>query len=96
MNQPDNVPYIVFEGEIARQERPIKRLWIALIAAVLALVLVVCGFLLYLNQYDFVGYEQDGEGVNIIGDWNGVDYNGTTSTLSNKEKPVFGAGQGDP
>lgn len=31
------------------------------------------------KEYDFESYEyqQDGEGVNIIGDGNGVDYNGT-------------------
>ena len=37
-NNPDNVPYIVFEGEMSRMERIIKRLWIAVIilAAVIA------------------------------------------------------------
>lgn len=72
---PDSVPYIVFESEMARQERHIKRLWIAVIIAVVSLVFVVAGFVWYLNQYDFVSYDQDGQGVNIIGDENGVDYN---------------------
>ena len=85
--RPENVPYIVFEGEIARQERHSKRLWIALIAAVVAIVLIVGGFLLYLNQYDFASYQQDGEGVNIVGDGNGVDFNGPASTSTPKEKP---------
>ena len=85
--RPENVPYIVFEGEIARQERHIKRLWIALIAAVVAIVLIVGGFLLYLNQYDFASYQQDGEGVNIVGDGNGVDFNGPASTSTPQEKP---------
>lgn len=75
--RPENVPYIVFEGEMARQERHIKRLWIALITAIIAIVLVISAFLLYLNQYDFESYQQDGEGVNIIGDGNGVDYDGS-------------------
>lgn len=74
LTKPDTVPYIVFEGEIARQERHIKRLWIALITAIVAIVLIVGGFLLYLNQYDFASYQQDGEGVNIVGDGNGVDF----------------------
>lgn len=87
-NKPDNVPYIVFEAEIARQERHIKRLWIALIAAVVAIVLVVGGFLLYLNQYDFASYEQDGQGVNIIGDGNGVDYNGPTAESPDTQETV--------
>lgn len=33
---PD-VPYIVYEGEQARNERHIKRLWVALIVAIIAL-----------------------------------------------------------
>lgn len=81
--KPDTVPYIVFEGEIARQERHIKRLWIALIAAFIAIVLIVGGFLWYFNQYDFVSNETvtvDGaSGVaNYIGKdgniYNGEDY----------------------
>lgn len=94
--KPDNVPYIVFEGEIARQERHIKRLWIALIAAIVAIVLIVGGFLLYLNQYDFTSYQQDGEGVNIVGDGNGVDFNGPASTSAPQEEQIDRQGQSDP
>ena len=90
--KPDAVPYIVFEAEMSRQERQIKRMWIALIAAVVAMVLIVAGFLLYLNQYDFESYQQDGEGVNIIGDGNGVDFNGPASPNQNEEKQIVGEG----
>ena len=90
--KPDAVPYIVFEAEMARQERQIKRMWIALIAAVVAMVLIVAGFLMYLNQYDFESYQQDGEGVNIIGDGNGVDYNGPASPKEDEEKQIVGQG----
>lgn len=74
-SRPESVPYIVFEGEMSRQERHVKRLWIALLAAITALVLTVGIFVWYLNQYDFTSYDyqQDGQGVNIIGDRNGVD-----------------------
>ena len=94
--KPDNVPFIVFEGEIARQERHIKRLWIALIAAIVAIVLIVGGFLLYLNQYDFASYQQDGEGVNIVGDGNGVDFNGPASTSAPQEEQIDSQGPSDP
>ena len=96
--KPDNVPYIVFEGEIARQERHIKRLWIALITAIVAIVLIVGGFLWYLNQYDFESYEyqQDGQGVNIIGDGNGVDYDGPAGESENPEEENGSQRQGDP
>lgn len=86
--KPDAVPYIVFEAEMARQERQIKRMWIAVISAVVAMVLIVAGFLIYLNQYDFESYQQDGEGVNIIGDGNGVDFNGPASPNEDEEKQI--------
>ena len=94
--KPENVPYIVYEGEIARQERHIKRLTIALIAAIVACVLTVAGFLLYLNQYDFQSYEQDGSGVNIIGNLNGVDYDGPASTRAPQEEQIIGEGGSNP
>lgn len=94
--KPDNVPYIVFEGEIARQERHIKRLWIALIAAIVAIVLIVGGFLLYLNQYDFASYQQDGEDVNIVGDGNGVDFDVPARESTPQEEQVNSQGPSDP
>lgn len=94
--KPDAVPFIVYENELARSERHIKRLWIALIVAVISIVLTVGGFLLYLNQYDFASYEQDGEGVNIIGDGNGVDYNGPASQDTYQEKPQQREGESNP
>lgn len=89
-SKPENVPYIVFESEMARQERISKRLWIALLTAIVACVLIVVGFLMYLNQYDFVSYDyaQDGKGVNIIGDWNGVDYDGPAAENPSTEEEI--------
>ena len=95
-NRPESVPYIVHEAEMARQERHIKRLWIALIVAIVACVAITGGFLWYLNQYDFTSYEQDGQGVNIIGDGNGVDYDGPASASANQEEPFNGERQSYP
>lgn len=70
------VPYIAHESDMARQERTIKRL-IAALFVVIALWFSTIGvFIWYLNQYDFESYEytQDGEGLNIIGDRNGVGF----------------------
>lgn len=63
----------------ATMERTIRRLWALCIILALLLAGSWAGFLWYLNQYDFAGYEytQDGQGVNIIGDSNGVDYGPT-------------------
>ena len=56
-----------------------------LIKVILALILVIAlqtgGFLWYLSQYDFYDYSeevtQDGHGLNIIGDRNGVMFDGS-------------------
>lgn len=82
---PDPVPYLVHEADMARQERTIKNLWIVIILMFVLFVVTVCalggGFVWYLNQYDFesYSYEQDGQGINIIGDRNGVNFDVTES-----------------
>lgn len=57
-----DVPYIVFEGELARAERHIKRLWIAIITCIVALVACNGAWLWYISQYDFESYEVSAEG----------------------------------
>lgn len=91
-NRPEHVPYIVFESEMARQERHVKRLWIALLAAIATVVLTVGIFIWYLNQYDFTSYEQDSEGINIIGSSNGGDCNVTAHADPYQEKPLDSEG----
>ena len=59
-----NIPYFVHEGEMARAERHIKRLWIALIIAILVAFLSNIAWLIYDAQYDKTSYEQDGSGIN--------------------------------
>ena len=46
------IPYFAFEGEMARSERHIKRLWVAII--VLAFVTVVTNvmWIWYISQYE--------------------------------------------
>lgn len=73
-----NIPYIAFEGELARAERHIKRLWIVNIILIIALILCNAAYLWYLSLYDFSSYDyEQGDGVNVIGDSNGVTNNGT-------------------
>lgn len=86
-NSKTKIPFIVYEATMARMERHIKKLWIALIIAIISIVLCNVSWLLYINQYDFEDYEytQDGTGVNIIGDSNGVGYYGA-EVDSQKEK----------
>lgn len=73
-----NIPYIAFEGELARAERHIKRLWIVNIILIIALILCNAAYLWYLSLYDFSSYDyEQGNGINVIGDSNGVTNNGT-------------------
>ena len=72
------VPYIVHEGEMARMERLVKRLWIALIVALSLLAITNLAWLWYESTFVTVSYTQDGEGLNIIGNRNTAGiYNGT-------------------
>lgn len=81
------VPYIVHESAMARSERHIRRLVVALIVAVVMVALCNLVWLYAWMQYDYVGtstetvttYQQDGEGLNMIGDRNRVNFDGTES-----------------
>ena len=52
VENPIKIPFIVYEATMARTERHIKRLWIALIIAVVSIVLCNVSWLIYINQYD--------------------------------------------
>lgn len=84
--KPENVPYIVHEGILAREERHIKRLTIALILSILLLFVSNMVWLYYWNQYDYYGDENitvDGRSgsANYIGN-DGVIYGQDTSKES--------------
>ena len=70
------VPYIVHESAMARNERTVKRLVIALIVAISLIFASNAAWLWAWMQYDYtstesvVEYQQDGQGLNIIGDRN--------------------------
>ena len=74
----NSIPYIAHEAAEARHERYIKRLVIAIVVAVVLMFASNALWLYAWTQYDYesysVDYQQDGQGLNIIGDRNGVDY----------------------
>lgn len=78
------VPYIAHQSAAARQERQIRRMWIALVVAV-ALVFASNAIWLYAwMQYDYESYTYDvfadGDGnANFIGQ-DGNTYNGGTNS----------------
>lgn len=71
-----SVPFVVHESAMARNERAVKRLVIALIAAIVLIFASNAIWLYAWMQYDYSSegtvteYKQDGEGLNIIGDRN--------------------------
>lgn len=85
MNKTD-IPYIVYEGEMARNERNFKRLWVIIIILIALLVATNTGWLVYESQFETVETtqieaEQDGSGVNIVG---GGDVNYGTESHDNQ------------
>lgn len=60
------MPYIAHQSAAARQERQIRRMWIALIVAISMLFASNIGWLIYESQFVTVSYEQDGDGLNNV------------------------------
>lgn len=56
-NAPESVPYIVHESSMARMERQIKRLWIAVIVTVCLLFVSNAAWLYCWCQYDYSSEE---------------------------------------
>lgn len=77
-----DLPYIAYESIMARMERTQKRLIFALVISIVILFVSNLIWLFVWNHYDYIGestettttttYQQDGNGVNIIGDENEV------------------------
>ena len=77
-----NPHYIVRESSMARMERQIKRLLVALIVAICLLFASNAVWLIYESKFEkfeySYDYQQDGQGTNIIGNGNDVN-NGATA-----------------
>ena len=73
-----NVPFVVYQATAARQERQIRRMWIALIVSIVLLFASNAFWLWAWMQYDYESYEaitDNGGDANIIGN-DGDIYNG--------------------
>ena len=85
-NAPESVPYIVHEASMARMERQIKRLWIAVMVAVVLLFASSAIFAYAWLQYDYESYEITSDGdsnANYIGQ-DGNIYNGSIGESEEK------------
>lgn len=89
-NEVNAIPYIAFESSQARLERINKRLWIALLVLIVALVGSNAGWLWWENQWQYVesstqtvtqDLDASDGGDAIIND--GVHINGESETNSN-------------
>jgi hypothetical protein len=69
-DNPKDIPYIAYEGSLARMERTTTRLFKVIVALIIALFLSNALWLWAWVQYDYtsndVTYAQDGEGYNNI------------------------------
>lgn len=80
------VPYIVYESAQARAERTQKRLIIVIVILLGLLFASNMAWLYVFQQYDYESYEQDGDGVNIIGNNNSEVYNGAEIPSAQEEE----------
>lgn len=100
MEKPAQIPYIVYESEMARLERGKneevarhmrdKRNWMIAFFVALALFFVTnIGWLIYESQFVTISYAQDGEGINNVNTGEQGDIiNGAESTIPNTEEVI--------
>lgn len=88
---PDQVPYVVHEADMARQERTIKRLWILLLVMLVLLVGTNVAWIYYESQFveETTTVEQDietGDGDAFVAGVGDVNY-GQDKAESDQENP---------
>lgn len=78
-NMKDVVSYLVYESSQTRLDRIITRLVVALVISVVLLFISNGLWLWAWSQYDYSSetITQDGRGINIVGDGNEVQDDGT-------------------
>ena len=84
-----SVPYVVHEATVARQERQIKRMWIALIVAIALMFFTNMIWVGVFSSYDYSSEEiivdaEDNGNANYIGQ-DGNIYNGEDNSAETQE-----------
>lgn len=80
---PENVPYLVHEGDMSRLERQLKRLWIVILVLIFLLVGTNCAWLWYESQFETV---ETVEEIVVDADENGIaNYIGNDGDIINGE-----------
>lgn len=86
------IPYIAYEGALARNERTAKRLIVSLIICILLLVISNLAWLYALSNFEYVDeattttVTQDGKGQNVYGDNNRVNDGAENSNSDKTQK----------
>ena len=97
--EEEKITKYVFESVSARFERTIKRLSIALLVAIVLIFVSNMAWLYAWTRYDYssteYSYQQDGQGVNVIGDENHVYDAGTNPDNPEKGAQEEGRLEGD-
>lgn len=90
-NTPESVPYIVHETAMARNERNVKWLVVALIVSILLAFATNVGWLIYESQFETLTYQQDGEGINNVnyGDQGDLNNGAESENQTEEEKSEY-------
>ncbi len=90
---PDSVPYIAHESAMARSERNSKRLWIAILVLIVALIGTNLAWIIYENSFEevvttekIIVDAEDNGNANYIGQ-DGDIYNGEDYCKENNQNP---------
>ena len=83
------VPYVVHEATVARQERQIKRMWIALIVSIALMFFTNMIWIGVFSSYDYSSEEvivdaEDNGNANYIGQGGNI-YNGENNSAETQE-----------
>jgi hypothetical protein len=77
----DNVPYIAYESMMAREERHVRRLILALVVTILLLFASNLTWLYFINQFEYSAEET----VTVDGKSGVANYIGNDGTINNGE-----------
>lgn len=61
-----NVPYIVFEKDMEHKNSIIKMLFSIIVCLAIIIGISIYMFMMFLNNFEFTTYNQDGNGLNNI------------------------------
>lgn len=83
--EPQNIPYFAHEGIMARMERTVKRLWIALIVTIIMIFASNALWLWAWMQFDYTSEMTTTETIQVDGKRGNANYIGGDGEITNGE-----------